>query len=59
MMGIDNIDDLKPPAQIHDMENYIRSRQRKGKSAGDIRADLIREGYDVHAAQAFIYQYWE
>lgn len=45
--------------QIADMENYIRSRQGKGKTATDIREDLQKHGYDFHAASALIIRYWE
>jgi hypothetical protein len=58
-MGIDGIDDLKPPGNISDMKNYILSRKRKGRTVGEVRQDLINEGYDWHAATAFLMRYWE
>lgn len=44
---------------IVDLENYVRSRQRKGKSAHDIVGDLMRAGYDSYAAQGLVMMYWE
>lgn len=44
---------------IQDMENYVRSRQRKGKKATEVRQDLEDHGYDRAAAEAFVMMHWE
>jgi hypothetical protein len=41
------------------MENYVRSRQRKGKTATEVRQDLEAHGYDRPAAEAFVMMHWE
>lgn len=45
--------------KIKDIQNYIRTRQKSGKTASQIRDDLQSAGYDLHAAQAFIWMHWE
>lgn len=45
--------------QIVDMQNYIRTRQRKGRTGMQILDDLMAAGYDRFAAEAFVMQYWE
>ena len=47
------------PENISDMRNYIQSRQRKEKTPTEIREDLMKAGYDFHAASALILKYWE
>lgn len=44
---------------IVDMQNYVRSRQRKGKTAKQVQYDLVDHGYDYHAAYAFVMAHWE
>lgn len=43
---------------ISDMPNYILSRKRKGKTAIQIRDDLIAHGYDEHAARGLVMLHW-
>ena len=60
-MGIQNIQVLihSEPQRIVDMENFIQSRQRKGKTAKEVVTDLERAGYDMHAARGLVMKYWE
>lgn len=44
---------------IADLENYIRKRQRKGKSPEQIMGDLKNHGYDHFAAQGLVMLHWE
>lgn len=44
---------------IKDMENFIRSRQRKGKTATEAKKDLMQYGYDEHAARGLVMLHWE
>jgi SOS response regulatory protein OraA/RecX len=44
---------------IVDMKNYVRSRQRKGKTASEIRDDLIKHGYDRFAADALVMMHFK
>lgn len=43
---------------ISDMENYIQSRRRKGKTARQIHEDLQNHGYDHFAAHALVMLHW-
>lgn len=43
---------------ISDMQNYIQSRRAKGKTAQQIRDDLVAHGYDIHAAHALVMLHW-
>lgn len=45
--------------QIADMQNYVRSRQRKGKTPKETRDDLVQHGYDIHAAHGLVMMHWE
>lgn len=59
-MGVDNIGVLKNPAGgISDIKNFINKRQRRGKTTKETIVDIVAEGYDIFAAQAFVLQYWE
>lgn len=45
---------------IADMQNYVRSRQRKGKTPQQVIDDLVARGdYDEYAAYAFVIMHWE
>lgn len=44
---------------ISDMKNFIRSRQKKGKTANQIKEDLEKHGYDQYAAQGLVMIYFE
>ncbi len=44
--------------QIADMANFIRSRQRKGITATEVRKVLTERGYDLHAARALVMMHW-
>lgn len=44
---------------IADMENFIKSRQKKGKMPREVRKDLEDRGYDFYAAQGLVMRYWE
>lgn len=44
---------------IADMKNYIRSRQNKGKTATQIKEDLMKAGYDGFAATGLITLHWD
>ena len=44
---------------IADMENYIRSRQRKGKKPSEVRKDLEKVGYDFYAAEGLVMLHWK
>lgn len=44
---------------IVDLQNYVWKRQANGKSAVEIRQDLIDHGYDFHAAAALVMRYWD
>jgi hypothetical protein len=43
---------------ISDMQNYIQSRKRKGKTFQQTRDDLIAHGYDQHAAHGLTMMHW-
>jgi hypothetical protein len=58
-VGIEGLDRLMSSDKIADIENFIRSRQRKNKTATDIVADLQKYGYDYHAARALVMKHWE
>lgn len=59
-MGIDGIDALKPGgSHITDLEGYIRKRQNKGKTAAQVRDDLMGEGFDRAAAHGLVMMYWQ
>lgn len=43
---------------IADMPNYILSRKKKGKTARQIKNDLIDHGYDEMAAHGLVMLHW-
>ena len=42
------------PHDIVDVKNFIQSRQRNGKPVKEVHQDLMRYGYDTHAATGLI-----
>lgn len=43
---------------INNMEGFVQSRQRRGHQAVQIRDDLMKRGYDLHAAAGLVAMYW-